>query len=290
MTESTSSAEKVIVKRITTNEWVKDLNSINKDKIEGSFKSSDGTRAKARLGRGIDKSTGLKKAIFRDDPAGKKEQREMEIALGLSEGELGVNSPFWNDFTVDMEGSETVLRPSESPIDRLKLKLLISKTGIVAEGYDKRTPETEFIILSQTDEAKKANKSRSYKKNAYAAFAKMSHAEMVDVLVALGRKPTGMSAEMVEDALGREIDMYPQKVLTIIEDPKYKAKLHINKLLNMGILARKGKAIIYGETVLGYDLDTTVDFLNDKENKELTEGLNSAYSAKVKMEGELKKV
>ncbi len=267
---------KIIVKRTTSNEWIKDLNGINKDKIRGSFKSADGSLAKTGLGLGIDKATGLRKVLL-----DKSEQRDFEKSLGMAEGTLSPNSEFWIDFKVDIQGSELILDPN-SPMDQLKLRLLKSKTNLVADSLEdlKTKSNAEFVIVSEAQEAKKSNAIRNIRSKAYAAFEKMSTEEMSDVLIAMGKKPTSMSKEMIEDAMGREVDTNPAKFISIYTNPKYEQLVFLNKLLNLGILQKRGEAIVYEEDVLGYDSTSAIDFLYSPVNKVILDSLAITYANK----------
>lgn len=270
----------IIVRRVTTNEWIKELNysSGNKDKIRGSFKDANGTLAKTSIGVGIDKHTGLRKVIL-----DKTQQKKFEVELGMAEGTLAPNSDYWRDFSVDIQGSDLMLDP-DSPMDQLKVILLKSKTDLVANGLEelKTKANAEFVIVSEIEEAKKANKSREIKSKAYALFEKMTTTDMEDILIAMGKKPTSMSKEMLENAVGIEIDLNPGKVVTIFSNPKFQNLVFINKLLNLGVLTKKGEAIVYEEEVLGYDSTSAIDFLYAPANKIILEALTATYNAKIK--------
>lgn len=270
---------KIIVKRITSNDWIKELNSINKDKVRGSFKSADGSLAKTAIGLGIDKKTGLRKVIL-----DRTEATKYEKELGMAEGTLSANSEYWRDFTVDIQGSELILDPNSS-MDQLKLKLLKSKTELVANGLEelKTKSNVQFVIVSEAEEAKKSNVSRNVKSKAYASFDKMSVSEMEDVLIAMGKKPTSMSTEMIQDAMGREIDTNAAKFLAIYTNPKFQSLVFINKLLNMGIITKRGEAIVYEEDVLGYDNSSAIDYLYSPANKVVLDALTVTYNAKLKI-------
>ncbi len=269
---------KIIVRRTTNNEWIKELNSGNKDKIRSSFKSADGTLAKTRIGVGIDRHTGLRKSIL--EPS---EQRKFEKLLGMSEGTLAANSDYWIDFSVDIQGSDLILDP-DSPYDQLQLILLRSKTNLVADGLEelKTKANAEFVIVSEIEEAKKSNKLRSNKSKAYALFEKMTTSEMEDVLIAMGKKPTSMSKDMIENAVGIEVDLNPAKFLNIYTNPKFQNLVFINKLLNLGILTKRGEAVVYEEEVLGYDVGSAIDYLHSPDNKIVLESLTATYNNKIK--------
>lgn len=270
---------KIIVKRITSNDWIKELNSINKDKVRGSFKSADGSLAKTKIGVGIDRKTGLRKVIL-----DRTEATKYEKELGMPEGTLSASSDYWRDFSVDIEGSELVLDPNSS-MDQLKLKLLKSKTDLVANGLEelKTKSNVQFVIVSEAEEAKKSNVIRNVRSKAYAAFEKMTTSEMEDVLIAMGKKPTSMSKEMIEDAIGREIDTNAAKFLAIYTNPKFQPLVFINKLLNMGIITKRGEAVVYEEDVLGYDNTSAIDYLYSPANKIVLEALTATYNAKLKI-------
>jgi hypothetical protein len=269
---------KIIVRRVTSNEWIRDINMVNKDKIRGSFKSADGTLAKTSIGVGIDKSTGLRKVIL-----DKSEQTKFEKALGMVEGTLAPNSDYWRDFSVDIQGSDLILDP-DSPFDQLKLVVLKSKSALVADGLEelKTKSKAEFVIVSEAEEAKKSNKIRSIRSKAYALYEKMSTSEMEDVLIAMGKRPTSMSKEMIEDAVGREVDLNPAKFVMVYSNPKFQNIVFINKLLNLGILSKKGEAIVYEEEVLGYDTTSAIDSLYNPSNKIILESLTATYNNKIK--------
>lgn len=275
---------KIIVRRITSNDWIKELNGVNKDKIRGSFKSADGSLAKTSIGLGIDIRTGLRKVILDNT-----EQRNFEKQLGMAEGTLSPSSEYWRDFTVDIQGSDLILDPN-SVMDQLRLKVLRSKTSLIANGLEELKTKSlaEFVIVSEAEEAKKSNIIRNIKSKAYAALGNMTTSDMEDVLVAMGKKPTSMSKDMIEDAMGREVETNAAKFLAIYTNPKFQNLVFMNKLLNMGILVKRGEAIVYEEEVLGYDNSSAIDYLYSPANKVVLDALTVTYNAKIKINKSVK--
>lgn len=268
---------KITLRRVGSNSWVKDLNAINRDKIIGNFKSSDGTLAKTSIGIGVDSRSGLRKVIL-----DKSEEAKFEKEIGLPEGTLASGSEFWKEFAVTIQGNTLELNEND-PMDKLRIKLLKSKSIVAGSLAELSTNAyAEFVIVSEVEEAKKANISRDVRKKAYAAFDKMSSQDMEDVLIAMGKKPTSMSKELIEDAIGREIDTNPGRFVLIYTNPKFQSIVFINRLLNMGILVRRGEAISYEEDVLGYDITSAIDFINTPVNKLILDSLTTTYNSKLK--------
>lgn len=222
--------------------------------------------------------TGLTEDYFEVNSKGNKElvkgtRVKLEEELGLDPGTLKRGSlikpsPFWIEFTVRIGEGDLKLR-EEDPMDRLKI-LFLKAQPQVADGSKNIKAKSEYVIFTQEEEAVASNKAKKTKREAYTLFDKLSLEDMAEILEVTGNRPDSMSRDVIEDKLSDYMEEYPNQFVAIVKDPTRKNKSFVRKALDKGVLRFEGGAIMYGETVLGYDVDSaTAKLFSDELGKSL---------------------
>ncbi|WP_428743146.1 hypothetical protein [Tenacibaculum sp.] len=265
------------------------LRSINPDKWAKvrrfNFTSED-------LGPGIDKHglpvTGLTEDSMITNEKGNKEVVKgtrgiLEKELGLEEGQLKkgtlINpSPFWTSFTVKMETADLELN-GDDPNDQLKILFLAAQNNI-AVGIKNRLSKSEYLLYTKEDAAKDSNKKKKVKREAYRIFDELTIEDKTDILEMLGVKAKTLTVDIIEDRLSDVVEESPTKFLAIAQDPKRKQKTYVRKCLDKGFLTMQDGAVMYGETVLGYDINSAADNLFSDTNAKTREALKIQITGK----------
>ena len=102
--------------------------------------------------------------------------RELEQKMGKAEGELDPDSTFWDTFAIKIGKKELVIN-TDRPEGELQYLFLLGHKR-VANGIDKVTPSTDYVLINKEAEAEQINKANKVKRDAYRALDKMSLEDM----------------------------------------------------------------------------------------------------------------
>lgn len=207
----------------------------------------------------------------------------LEKELGLEEGQLKKGtlispSLFWTSFTIKMETADLELS-GDDPQDQLKI-LFLAAQDYVAFGINNRKAKSEYLLYTKDDAAKDANKTKKTKREAYRIFDELTLEEKSDILEMLGVNARTLTADMIEDRLSDMVEDAPTKFMAIAQDPKRKQKVYVRKCLDKGFLTMVDGAVMYGETVLGYDINSAADNLFSDTNAKTREALKIQIAGK----------
>ena len=229
---------------------------------------------------GLDKVTGVLKTGLT-----KSEETEFEDKLGLPTGSLAKNSKYWESFAVLIPEKGLTLDTS-SPMDELIYKTLQADSFIARSLEDARVrADVDYVITSETAEAKVKNTRRKRLAEAYTLFKDMSSAEIIDALFLFGKDSTTTNLEVCEGLLGEILEKDPDKFLRILSDPDKKEKVFIMKLARKGIIKKIGNGngydlpLYYDDVMLGANIEEAVKFIKNKENSNIYVLLKQEYDA-----------
>ena len=191
----------------------------------------------------------------------------LESLLGLPEGTLKVSAPYWNTYSVKI-GADVLRLDLADDMDLLKFLFLKAQSN-VAKGVNDigRSPDIEFVMYSEEQEAVQRNKTRSTLKEAYIASSKLDLQTQIDILAVYGTIASGTKASIVQDKLDEAIEADPKKFLSILEDSNLEVRALLKKALDRGVLTAENGAINHGEVSVGYDLDNAT--INTAKNLKL---------------------
>lgn len=248
------------------------------------------------IGPGVDQQglpeTGLTEDKYTVDKQGRKIQvkgtrKIMEEKLGMTDGNLRKGSisgatmapnQYWINFFVPVGDSDLIL-DSAIPEHELQLRMLVAQPQ-VAFGVNAIKAKSEFVIFTREEEAKQSNKRKRTIRKAYATFESMSTEDMKEVLELLGTKCDGLTIDVIEDKLSDKVEESPAKFLAVVDDPTRKHKTFIRQCLDRGVLHFEEGAVVYGETVLGYDIDSAATALFSDEHAKSREAIKLQITSK----------
>lgn len=209
----------------------------------------------------------------------KEEATELEKELGLSEGMLNPDSTYWDTFAVKI-GKKDLIIDTDRPEGKLQY-LFLKKHKRVADGINKITPSTDYVMINKEAEAEVANKANKIKRDAYRAMDKMTLEEMRKCLRLFGMKSDTLSNEMVEAKLSENIEKDPAKFIRVwVENPNKEINFIIEEALSKNIIRKNRATYYFGTDVIGNGIDDVIAYLNDKKNQEIKLAIMSEIKSK----------
>ena len=248
----------VIVKMTKVNPWTGLIKWSNCFDYLGSYWTRSGSRY-----------TGLSK----------EDQKELEESLGMQEGTLSQDSPYWDTFAIKI-GKKDLIINTDTPMGKLQY-LFLKKHKRVADGFNKVTPSTDYVMINKEAEAEVANKANKVKRDAYRAMDKMTLEEMRKCLRLFGIKSDTLSNEMVEAKLSENIEKDPSKFIrTWVENPNKEITFIIEEALAKNILRKNRASYYFGTDLIGNGIDDVIAYLKDKKNQDIYLSIKSELESK----------
>ena len=209
----------------------------------------------------------------------KEDQAELEQALGMTEGSLHPDASYWDTFAIKI-GKKDLIINTDRPEGKLQY-LFLKKHKRVADGLNKVTPSTDYVLINKEAEAEVANKANKVKRDAYRAMDKMTLEEMRKCLRLFGVKSDTLSNEMVEAKLAENIEKDPSKFIRIwVENPNKEINFIIEAALSKNILRKNRATYYFGTDVIGNGIEDVIAYLKDKKNQEVFLAIKSEIESK----------
>ena len=139
----------------------------------------------------------------------------------------------------------------------------------VANGIDKVTPSTDYVLINKEAEAEQINKANKVKRDAYRALDKMSLEDMRKCLRLFGVKADTMSNELVEARLGERVDNPNKEINFVIEEA-----------LSKNIIRKNRASYYFGTDLIGNGLEDVIAYLKDKKNQDIYLSIMSEIKSK----------
>lgn len=197
-----------------------------------------------------------------------EDAERLEKEIGFEQGKLAPNSSFWDTFAVKV-GKKDVILDTDRPEDELKY-LFLKGHKRVANGLNKITPATDYVMINRDSEAEEANKINKIKREAYREMDKMSIEDMRKCLRLYGIKSDSISNELVESKLNELIENDPQRYLLLWVNNKNKETQYlIEAAISKNIIRKNKNMYYYGTDVIGRSMDEAVLMLDDKKNQDI---------------------
>lgn len=201
--------------------------------------------------------------------------RRLENELGMEPNELAPRSEFWRDFQVKADAKIQRFDLSD-PEEELAF-LFLKGHKLVAFGHAelKKKPHAMYVLYNDVDEARAKVKVGNIKKDAYKYFIGMDTAEMIDILMVMGKPIVSRDPSIIEAMMGRVVETEARTFLDIAGDKNFKMKLFVLKCVHFDILTRsRGKDLnsamfSFNEDFLAEGIDKVVGILNAKANQKL---------------------
>jgi len=211
-------------------------------------------------------------------------EKEREELSKLTGYDLSVNyiqgkaHPFWNSKVgaVKLNDGTTVF-DTDRPLDRIKVAIL-KASYLVANSMEEfkegKFPHAIFYIYDEAEKIKLKARKAAIKKKAVIELSKISRARKTEILqIITGVSKRKQSDDYIEVTLDEILDQTggAEKVLNLIGRDKTRTATHamILEAIHNNILRKEGSAIYYMDDQLGFDLESTIDYLSDKKNQAL---------------------
>lgn len=205
--------------------------------------------------------------------------RELEQKMGKAEGELDPDSTFWDTFAIKIGKKELVIN-TDRPEGELQYLFLLGHKR-VANGIDKITPSTDYVLINKEAEAEQINKANKVKRDAYRALDKMSLEDMRKCLRLFGVKADTMSNELVEARLGENVEADPARFIRIwVDNPNKEINFVIEEALSKNIIRKNRATYYFGTDVIGNGLEDVIAYLKDKKNQDIYLSIMSEIKSK----------
>ena len=209
----------------------------------------------------------------------REQARELEDKLGKNEGDLDCDNEFWDTFAIKIGNKDLVIN-TDKPMGELQYLFLKSHKR-VADGLNKVTPSTDYVIIDKDAEATELNKVTKVKRDAYKAMDKMNLEEMRKCLRLFGFKADTMSNDLVEAKLSEQIEKDAAKFIRIwVENPNKEINFIIEEALSKNILRKNRAAYYFGTDLIGTGLDDVIAYLKDKKNQDIYLSIMSEIKSK----------
>lgn len=255
------------------------LRRVNKDKWAPVIKYKF---AKDGIGSFLDDQglpiTGLTENTAKGKEVIKGTRVILEEKMGLDAGTLARGSmikpnDFWVSFAVEMPDKDIELDTS-TPENELKVRFLAAQPHI-ALGPNEIRAKTEYLLFTEQDQAVLANKQKTNRRKAYAAFEALTEQDRSDILTLSGTPAVDLSPAVIENKLSDWMEEYPAKFLALAKDPARPQKTFINQCLSRGIMHIEDDMIYYGETILGVDVPSAAQKLFSKESIDIVNAIKT---------------
>ena len=192
----------------------------------------------------------------------------LEKEIGFEQGKLAPNSSFWDTFAVKV-GKKDVILDTDRPEDELKY-LFLKGHKRVANGLNKITPATDYVMINRDSEAEEANKINKIKREAYREMDKMSIEDMRKCLRLYGIKSDTMSNELIEAKLTEQIEESPKKfIMKWVENPNKEINFVIEEAIAKNIIRKNRAQYYFGTDLIGNGLEDVIAYLKDKKNNDI---------------------
>jgi hypothetical protein len=197
-----------------------------------------------------------------------EDAERLEKEIGFEQGKLSPNSSFWDTFAVKVGKKDTIL-DTDRPEDELKY-LFLKGHKRVANGLNKITPATDYVMINRDSEAEEANKINKIKREAYREMDKMSIEDMRKCLRLYGIKSDTMSNELIEAKLTEQIEESPKKfIMKWVENPNKEINFVIEEAIAKNIIRKNRAQYYFGTDLIGNGLEDVIAYLKDKKNNDI---------------------
>jgi hypothetical protein len=235
--------------------------------------------AKTYFTVGIDATNGRRAKVLKDEALINK------FAEGLNEDPKDLanpNSNYWRDWKYIMKGEKITL--DDSRIDDALLLEVLKLDDLVANGEEELRVKSkaEFLLIKEADVVATKAKRASHKKDAYAAFGKMSKEDMMNALLVYGINPKDMTSDKIEAELSDKIEDNAPLFLSIVKDKNFDLKVFINDMVQESIISKKGTGYIFDGEMIAHDMESLIGFIKDPQNANILIAWKKSLNGKIK--------
>lgn len=207
-----------------------------------------------------------------------EQKRWLPEILGISPNEAGwaqMVRRYFANLTIEVPPTGVELNISVDEegnpinvVDYIKWKFALGHPHVSTN--EKGSAGRYYISDPQKEEAAKVAAGRN-KKDAYKALILVSEDadKTVQVLKAFGVRTDGMTPAQLELALEAKVEENPTEFVRVCNDKNLEMVAFIWDAIETGVLRKSGNTFLFGDEVLGDDMEQAIRFLNTKKNSEV---------------------
>lgn len=182
---------------------------------------------------------------------------------------------FWNSALgqIKLEHKTNIFDTSR-PLEEIKVKVL-KRHPLVApsmkEFEEGKHPEALFVIFDEVEETKVKAEKAAIKRKVILEASKLTTARKIEIIqILLGVNGKNQSEDWLDLKVDEAIDsLGAEKVLNLIMRDKARTSLHalVLEAIQKNVLRKEGTAIYYMDDQIGFDLESAIDYLEDKSKQ-----------------------
>lgn len=172
--------------------------------------------------------------------------------------------------------NHTVIFDDKIPLQALQIKILKASRYVansMKDVLDGLTPDATHVIFDEAEEIETKAKKVEIKNAALDIASKMNLEEKINIIQILDNKSLRhQSSNFVTVALDEIIENKAEQFLKVAKTDKATTYLQamVLEAIHRGYLRKEqGGSIMYMDEKLGFDLDSTVEYLNNPDNNQL---------------------
>ena len=143
------------------------------------------------------------------------------------------------------------------------------------------TPGTEYILINEDEEARKANIESKKRREASREFEKLTLEDMRKALRLFGRNSDLMSNEIVEETLYSIVMETPESFMAKwVNNKQRNTQFLIEAAVAKNIIRKSRNVYYYGTEVIGTSLLDAAANLDDKKNSDIKASIEDELKSK----------
>ena len=187
---------------------------------------------------------------------------------------MNIDENFWKNYNVVLTHKSAILN-LDIERDLVKYRFLRAHKEAACSTSEINS-NTTYVLYDEVEEAKGSNKEFDDKVKAFNYLSDMSESQRVSFLRLYGYNTFNMNPEIIMSKIQLEIEKNPKGFITRYEDGNKDVKLLLSELVEHRILRVDKTSYLFGEIVVGANLELAIDFLNDAKNGSFREQLVTA--------------
>lgn len=191
-----------------------------------------------------------------------KEKEWVERSTGLK-----IDNDFLKEYLLRMDSDGRVLDKSD-PYDYIDYKFILTLFPYFATEKNYNS-FTSFIISDEEAESKNNISKRDLLYECLTLInEKMDEVDKAGFLRLFGMSTEHLSPRRIKDLLGEFAEKDPGNFISMYKDENRNTKVFIESLLHAHIISKRNRAYYYNEEMLGGDLLSCIEWINDLNNSD----------------------
>lgn len=183
--------------------------------------------------------------------------------------------PFWNSPSGQVKlDYKTNVFDTSLPLNEIRVKIL-KNSDLVAnsmkEYEEGKYPNAVFVIFDEKEENEIKASKASLKRTAIIEASKLPKDRKVELIqIILGINTKNQSNDFIDLKIDDCITTIgSSKFMTLVSRDKTRTTLHsmVLEALQKNVLRKEGSAIYHMDDQIGFDLESAIDYLEDKKNQ-----------------------